>query len=449
MRLVVPTFLICAVCACVARADQPAPGPGNASGLKLDAVSNSTAPGGTKPAAKPAADADLPAPKFSDAQIARVTGWMHDLAPSCPPAPIASAAQRFLEELQWQQPDKMDRLLTDSVSAHDFESMLLRHLARQLSSAPQAPLREQLAGERVRVLLAESVAGSTATPQAAAALLGKLKNNAPVYYRQLLEGHIDDDDLVPLLKETRLAGTAAAHVASAKPQALTADDILAAFSEHNQTNLALQKMRAYKLSGTLTENGQEQKILLFKLRPDRFRFHCAVNGSTRYILASNGTKCWLQAPGKKTLTVSLDEIGSKRHLAEFVNPLFGETENFSFERLDDGTIDGRKVYRVAVRRPDGSHYVACIDPATFHEIADELDQGAIVRNSDFRAIGGLTMAFRQETTNAKGEKNIFVLNEFTPNPGLIQEFFEAQPGHDENYFVFEKLLAGAPLAAQP
>jgi hypothetical protein len=397
---------------------------------------------------KLAAPSEPAAPKFSDAQLVRVSGWMRELAPSCPPAALAAAAQHFLEELQWRQPDSLERLLTDSVSARDFSSMLLRHLAAQLTAAPQAALREDLARQRVQGLLAQGNKASASTPQAAAVLIEKLKGTSQVYYRRLLEGRIEDEDLIPLLADARQAGTAPASLAPAKPKELTAADIVAEFSRRNQKDLALDHLRAYTIEGTLTDaGGHESRLLLFKLRPDRFRLHVLVGDSTRYILSADGTQFWQQiADGKPAQVVSRESLGPRVYLVEFVNPLFGELENYTFKRIEDGTLDGRKIYRISVLRADGSHYVACIDTENFQEVGEEYSGGIRVRYSDFREVAGLTMAFREETSDAKGHKDVFVLTRFTANPGLVQEFFETTP-HDLNYFAFEHLAARAQVAA--
>jgi hypothetical protein len=412
----------------VARADAPVAA--GALSLKLGALS------------EPAA------PKFSDAQLARVSGWMRELAPSCPPAAFASAAQHFLEELQWRQPDSLERLLTDGVSAKDFSSMLLRHLAAQLTAAPQAALREELARLRVQVLLAQGDKTSASTSQAATALIEKLKGTSQVYYRRLLEGRIEDEDLIPLLADARQAGMAPAPLASAKPKELTAADILAEFSRRNQKDLALDHLRAYTIDGTLTEfGGNTERLLLFKLRPDRFRLHVLVGDSTRYILSADGSQFWQQVPsGKPPQVVSRESLGPRVYLSEFINPLFGELENYTFKRIEDGVVDGRKIYRISVLRADGSHYVAGIDAENFREVGEEYTGGIRVRYSDFREVAGLTMAFREETSDAKGHRDVFVLTRFTANPGLVQEFFETTP-HDLNYFAFERLAARAPVTA--
>jgi hypothetical protein len=411
-----------------ARADAPAAAAVGALSLKL------AAPG------EPAA------PKFSDAQLSRVSGWMRELAPSCPPAALAAAAQHFLEELQWRQPDSLERLLTDSISVKDFQSTLLRHLAMQLTAAPQAALREDLARQRVQLLLAQGNSAPAATPQAATALIEKLKGTAQVYYRRLLEGRIEDEDLIPLLADARQAGTAQASLVSAKPKELMAADILAEFSRRNQKDLALDHLRAYTVDGTLTEfGGNTERLLLFKLRPDRFRLHVLVGDSTRYILSADGAQFWQQVPGGKPQLVSRESLGPRVYLAEFVNPLFGEMENYTFKRIEDGTLDGRKIYRISVLRADGSHYVTCIDAENFREVGEEYPGGIHVRYADFREVAGLTMAFREETSDAKGHKDVFILTRFTANPGLVQEFFETTP-QDMNYFAFEQLAASASVA---
>jgi hypothetical protein len=445
MRFSVSALLLCLMFSPFGwAADQSAPVADGAVTLKLGSTSDSAAPASGKAdaPAKRVADSEPAAPKFSDAQLSRVSGWMRELAPAGPPAAVAAAAQHFLEELQWQQPDQLERLLTDSVSANDFKSMLLRHLAVSLTAAPQAALREELARQRVQVLLAH---GTAVPPPDAAALLEKLKSNSPVYYHQLIEGHIEDEDLVPLLTEAGQAGPASAQ--PAKPAVLTAADILAEFSSHNQTGLALEHLRAYKMEGTLhLPDGKEQHLLLFKLRPDRFRLHVMVGDTTQYILSDDGTQFWQQARRGRLQMVSRESLGARVYLAEFVNPLFGEMEDYTFKRIEDGTQDNRKVYRIGVLRPDGSRYVSCIDPETYHEVGEEFAGGIRVRNSDFREVAGITVAFREETSDAQGHQDVFELTQFTANPGLIQEFFETVPGHDLNYFAFEALATNAASA---
>jgi hypothetical protein len=300
----------------------------------------------------------------------------------------------------------------------------------------------------VQVLLAQGSSVSASTPQDAAGLIEKIKSTSQTYYRRLLEGRIEDEDLIPLLTDARQAGTAPAPLAPAKPKELTAADILTEFSRHNQKDLALAHLRAYRLEGTLKlPGGTEQHLLLFKLRPDRFRLHLMAGDATRYILSHDGAHFWQEIPGGKAQIVSRESLGNRPYFAEFVSPLFGEMENYTFDRLEDGSSNGQKVYRIAVRRPDGSQYVSCIDPATFHEVGAEYGKDVRVYYSDFREVAGLTMAFREETTDAKGNKIVLDLTRFTANPGLVQEFFETVPGRTSNFFAFEQLSARAAVAS--
>jgi len=404
------------------------------------------APGGSVPKG-PDAATEPAAPTFSAAQLARVGGWLQEMAPAAPPAAIAAATQHFLEDLQWQHPDKLDRLTAGDFPRQDFDSTLLRDLAAQLAAAPQAALREELARRRVQTLLALQNGAARPTTQDAAALIEKLKGISQVYYRRLLEGRIEDEDLVPLLKDARQPGTAAGQAAAA-PKVLTAADILSEFSRHNQTGSALERLQAYSIDGKLNPPGGEaQHIVLFKLRPDRFRLQVLAGETMRYLLANDGAHFWQQAPGSKPQAVSSSSIGSRCYLREFVNPLFGQEKDYTFERLADGSLDGRKTYRITVRRADGSQYVACIDPDSFHEIGGEYQDGVRVRYSDFREVAGFTMAFREETADREGHKGVFELTKFTANPGLVQEFFdEPVEGRDLSYFAFAQLSAGAPAS---
>ena len=417
-------------------------------------TSGRAAGGGAPAAAEPSVAISLEAPaegvvapNSSETQLARVTAWIREKVPECPPDVMVSAAQRFLEELQERHPEQLDRLLAGNSPLRDCESDLFRHLCAQLTKNPSASLREDLARRRLEVVLAQEGDPSAANTQNAARLMEKIKDTSQVQYRRLLEGRIEDDDLALLLKRVRRSGAASPAPAAAKPEVLTAAAIVSEFSRHNQVGADLQRLRAYTVEGRLkTASGEEQHLLLFKMRPDSFRLVVLADGVARFILAGDGQRFWQQTPGQPPEIVSAEKIGERRHLGEFVDPLFGE-ESCAYERLDDGASAAQKFYRIAVRRSDGSGYVAQIDQETFREIGREDAGGANIRYSDFRSLAGVTIAFREEATDKDGRKGILELTRVTPNPGLIQDFFEPTVEGEQSYFAFERLLARQPMAA--
>jgi hypothetical protein len=172
-------------------------------------------------------------------------------------------------------------------------------------------------------------------------------------------------------------------------------------------------------------------------------------GVVRFVQAGDGEQFWQQVPGSPIQTISRTKMGSRRYLAEFVDPLFW-AEGYAFERLPDGGSGNARFFRIRVRRSDDSTYVARIDAQSYRQIGREEADGSIVSFSDFREVSGVTFAFREEVTNQGGQKGSMTLTRITVNPGLIEDFFTPSPQGEQVFFDFENMLAQArPVAGQP
>jgi len=404
----------------------------------------------TAPSSEPAVTLSLdsastaPAVKPSDARLARVTGWIRERAPGCPQDLNVLAAQRFLEDLQERHPDQLDRLLADDFPVREVESTLLQQVATQLKGSQWNDLREELARRRVEAVLAQQGSGKTAINADAASMMAKIKDSSQVQYRRLLDGRMEEDGLELLLKKLRGGDVPRSVPAGAETRLLTAAEIVSEFSRHNQVGSALQRLRAYTVEARLkTASGEEQHLLLFKMRPHRFRLVVQVAGSTRIVVAGDGNRYWEQAPGQETQIVPPDKIGTRRYFGEFLDPMFAE-EGFSFGRLADDSSGGRRFYRITVRRSDGSHYIAQIDMEKFQEIGREEADGGSTQYSDFRQVAGVTIAFHEEATDREGRKGQLDIVRITPNPGLIEDIFEPDAQAGQGYFAVEQLLAEKP-----
>jgi len=408
--------------------------------------------GGTGPA-KPLfvspVEASAPAgPAFSVALLAQVQAWISRKVPECPAGVAAAAADKFLGELAVSHPQELDRLTSSNFPARDFESALLRAVSAQLTGESRAQLRADVAQRRVAALLATEGPEAAAGAPNAAALVGKIRDLSDTQYRRLLEGRMDDDDLEIVLRKVRQPAGAAVRAEIVKPKEWTAADIVAEFGRHNQEGSALSRLQAYTIEAELTTTtGQKQRLLLFKMRPDRFRLVVLQTGRTQFILGAEGDRFWQQGPGAAPALSSATAMGARRYMAEFIDPLF-TGEGYSFTRLADGLVVGKKTYRLAVLRSDGSKYVANIDAENFREIARESEDKAVTRYADFRVVAGVTMAFREEITDAAGRRGVLELTRITPNPGLIQAFFEPSQPHALDYFEVERLLTPALTAGR-
>ena len=414
----------------------------SSAGKGADAVAPSTG-GATVSVSLSATGAPANA-KTGEARLARVTEWIRERAPGCPADAMVSAAQQFLEDLRESRPDLLDRLAADDFPVREIEPALLMQVAAQLKGSQWGDLRETLARRRIEAVLSRE--GTAAASVDAAGLLAKIKNASQVQYRRLLEGRMEADDLELALKKARGGDAVRPTPTSAETKTLTASDIVSEFSRHNQVGSAAQRLRAYTIEAKLkTAAGEEQRLLLFKMRPDRFRLAVLIGGNTRFIVAGDGQRFWQQAPGQAPQSVPADKIGARRYLGEFLDPLF-VGEGFSFERMADGSSGTQKFYRLAVRRSDGSSYVSQIDQETFRETGREEGNGGSTQYSDFRQVAGITIAFREEATDREGRKGVLELVRLTPNPGLILDLFEPAAQAEQGFFAVEQLLARAPVA---
>jgi len=384
----------------------------------------------------------LEVPKRSETRLARVMGWIRERAPECPPEVMVSIAQQFLDELQENHPEQLERLLAPDFPVREIESTLSRQIAGQLKGPKWADLRQQFAKRQVEAILArEGIALSAADD-----LMAKISDASHVQYRRLLEGRMEDEDLSRLLKKVRPGGAAPAAAVPEQAAPLSSAEIISEFTRHNQEGAALQQLKAFIIEAKLkTASGEEQRLLLFKMRPDRFRLAVFVDGAPRLIVAGDGRIFWQQASGQEPQPVPADKMGTRRYLGDFVEPLFAG-EGFTYERLADGASEGRKFYRIAVRRSDGSIYVTQIDMDSFRQIGREDGDGVYTRYSDFRKVAGMTIAFHEEANDREGRKGVLKLVRMTPNPGLIDDLFEPLAQGGQSYFFFERLLAGPPSA---
>jgi len=382
--------------------------------------------------------------KFSEPQREYVHSYIRQCLPDFPREFAEPAVEQFLGELQRKAPGEPERILSPDFSFQKYDTTLFRVLGAQLAGAGQATLREEVARRRVQAMLEQQAGGKLVGAMEARIAITKIKTMAAFYPRRLFEGRMDEDELALLLKKTRESDTPAA--APAKPRELSASDIVSEYGRRNQEGAAWQKLRALVIESQLkTTNGEDLKIFLFRLRPDRFRMVIQAEGATRFVTIFDGTKYWQQVRGRPWQEIPARSVGASRYLGEFVDPLVAEA-GVTYTRLPDGAEGANKIYRIAVRRPDGSGYTAWIDQATFRQVGRETDDKQTARYSDFRSVAGIMMAFREESTDASGKKTVLTLTRATPDPGLIQSLFEPTESGALGFFELERMLSPAPVA---
>ena len=373
--------------------------------------------------------------------VAVALAWLGEKAPECPTDIAPEIAAKFVAELGRLRPGDIERLGTAALTIEEYDSLLWQVAAARLSGPAYATQRETFAQRRVAGLLARARPGSTmANDLAEAQALVKTLSAASA--RRLLEGKMDDDDLQRLVTSDhdREARRKDAAATAARPKVLSAQDIVGEFARRNQVGAAAAKLRAYQVEARLRNpDHSEMEVRLFKLRPDLFRVHLRPQDGTAQVITYDGTQYWRQAEGRVG-QVSPESLGSFRYLGEFLDPLF-ETAAHHFERLEDAMVDGRKCYRVAVKRSDGSGYVAVLDQENIRQIGRENSDGSRVRYTDFRDFSGLTVAFREEVTFVGGTTAVLVIRRITANPGLVAVFFQQPTPEQLDLGSLEQVLA--------
>jgi hypothetical protein len=378
---------------------------------------------------------------FSETQLAFVKGWILERAPECPQDVADVVAAQFLDDLQTNHPAKFDQLLSGGIPSNEFEPTLLRELSAHLPGPSWSALREHLALRRVQLLISSGAIAGGSAQEDAAGVVARIRAGSDLYYRRLIDGKIEDDDLALVVRKYQPGGDPAKGAEAPRPKALTAQDIVLEYARRNVDGSSIQKLHGYVVEGDVdTASVGAMHLVLFKLRPDFVRMVFMKDGVTRSVVAGHAGAYWRQAPGKAPEGVGENSIAEMRNVGEFIDPLFADG-GFTYERLPDGGGPSGAYYRIAVTRPSGSNYVARIDPSDFHQIGREEDKGAVSVYSDFRKVAGISVAFRQETTDAKGARSVFKVSRFTPNPGLAQALFDPPPPRDQAYFDIERLVA--------
>ena len=403
--------------------------------------------GSTGIAAEKGQPPSAPASRFSDLQREFVHNWIRAAAPGCPREQAEPAAVEFLDELRRTAPRDLELLMTPEFPIRKHQSKLLRWVGAQLTGPAQSAVREDVARRRIQAVLDQDTTGSAARPIDAAAAISKIKAMAPVYPRRLFEGRMDEDELALLLRKVSDPAGEAPAREPAKPRELTAAGLVAEFARRNQDGAAAQRLRALAFEIEFTPaSGERLELFLFRLRPDRFRLVVRSGGATRTITAYDGTGYWQLVPGQPARAIPGSAVGELRHLREFLDPLLSES-GFTFERLADATSEGRKEYRIAVRRPDASGHIALIDQETFRQVGRETATKQLVRYSDFREVGGLTLPHREEIFEPGEQRSsTVVIRRAIADPGLVQALFAPPESGLPDYFALEGMLARARTA---
>jgi hypothetical protein len=388
-----------------------------------------------------AGDDTSSASPYSDAQSAFVRGWIMEKAPECPPDVADASATQFLDDLKTNQPAAFDQLLLPEFPSAKFESSLLRDVSAHLAGPSWTSLKERLAVLRVSSLLGAGSPSSANRAEDASAIVDHLKKSSDDLYRRILSGKIEDDDLLYLMSKGH-APDAGSSIELPQKKILTADDIVSEYSRHNQDGSSLEKLRAYVFEGDVEAKAGNSHIILFKLRPDYVRIVVTKDGLTRSVTAGHAGQYWRQAPGGEPQDIGASARTELETLGEFADPLYAEGD-YVFASLPDGSTSGGPCYRISVKRPGAPGYVAVIDPSTFHQIGREDANGVVSTMSDFRKVAGVTVAFRQEADDGKGNRTVLQMTRFTPNPGLTEVLFSPPTPHDQGYFNIERLIARA------
>lgn len=175
---------------------------------------------------------------------------------------------------------------------------------------------------------------------------------------------------------------------------------------------ALEARKSVRMVGTfaIPAAGIEAPVEINKLRPNKYLFRTALGPMGEILSGYDGARAWQIQPGQPPSILDGSAAEQVKEQGDFFGDFHDFTRFTSAETIDQTTVDGRKVYRVKMVRPNGDAVMEHFDVETGYSIGGTMSvatpMGAIETTfsyADYKSFGGMQFATRVVQRNPQFE----------------------------------------------
>jgi hypothetical protein len=175
---------------------------------------------------------------------------------------------------------------------------------------------------------------------------------------------------------------------------------------------ALEARKSVRMVGTfaIPAAGIEAPVEINKLRPNKYLFRTELGPMGEILSGYDGTRAWQIQPGQPPAILDGAAADQIKEQGDFFGDFHDFTRFTSAETVDQTTVDGRKVYRVKMVRPNGDAVMEHYDVETGYSIGGTMSvatpMGAMETTfsyTDYKTFGGMQFATRVMQRNPQFE----------------------------------------------
>jgi hypothetical protein len=345
--------------------------------------------------------------------------------PGQPEANIAQAKRDFSDHLRTTDPIVAENFSAGRMSEDDLASRLDVFISDHPEYAGHpnlAPKTDSRA--RVSQLLkdAPSVNGDGSRRSAFVdRFVGQLSGTALESFNS---GKMSDDEIQSRVSVFVGDLQAEAVRSAADPALAAALPIIDAYLKANFGS-ATDRVESLCYRGTVEEGSKVRHFVIFKRRPNMIRIHIVDGDIVIGVLGYDGKTAWSETYGKPAIELGGPQAEQISNAAAFDDPLQDYQAHGAVVRLVSRPAE--VPIQLQIVDPDGTEMISTLDPSTHRQLSLRTKRPGKAWNemrfSDYRKVGAVNFAFRQEEWGEGGLRSTTKIDEVALDPGLIEPFF--------------------------
>jgi outer membrane lipoprotein-sorting protein len=204
----------------------------------------------------------------------------------------------------------------------------------------------------------------------------------------------------------------------------------------------IEALKAMRATGTVSTGGSTVRFTLFAARPNRIRVESQRDGRTLVQAYDGDEPAWEFDTGSwPPRYQDMPEAAARTFVddSEFDDPLVGgAARGYDFDRVEEVTVDGRKLLRVLVTHRLLLTFSLLVDPETYF-IIGRVEQrrnplggksSVITEYADFRPVEGVLLPHRIVLRIDGQVRQKTTIEAIQPNPDVTSETFSRPKAQD-------------------